>query len=250
MKAVLFRLCARGLTRSSRPPGRLTSASRPAAGDVAAARSPFLPHVIIGCLLIFGVVKASVFSAQLSAVGAPGLGWAWVFAIGVLGISCLGIYAGISEKELALKIVRDGFHSTSAEVAEPFMAEEGFQAVLRQLQESAHCCGLVSAGDWGDDIPASCGCRPGLDGFGGYGLFGHPGCKARPQGTTGPDHIYQQPCAEVLITYADFFFNIIIGFLFGFAVTALLGLLVSLLMIHQVRRHDRGAASSMAMKAY
>ncbi|XP_061617756.1 uncharacterized protein LOC133471797 isoform X2 [Phyllopteryx taeniolatus] len=268
---------------------------------------------IIGCLLIFGVVKASVFSAQLSAVGAPGLGWAWVFAIGVLGISCLGIYAGISEKELALKIfagfmvagmvimlifgivvvvmrnkgfvsacmfghripfegsphlrlssdpscgflpsasaakVRDGFHSTSAEVAEPFMAEEGFQAVLRQLQESAHCCGLVSAGDWGDDIPASCGCRPGLDGFGGYGLFGHPGCKARPQGTTGPDHIYQQPCAEVLITYADFFFNIIIGFLFGFAVTALLGLLVSLLMIHQVRRHDRGAASSMAMKAY
>lgn len=39
-------------------------------------------------------------------IGGPNLGWIWVFAIGVLGISCLGIYAGFSEKELALKIVR------------------------------------------------------------------------------------------------------------------------------------------------
>ncbi|XP_019753167.1 tetraspanin-8-like [Hippocampus comes] len=230
---------------------------------------------IIGCLLIFGAVKASVYSAQLSAVGAPGLGWVWVFAIGVLGISCLGIYAGISEKELALKIfagfmavgmiimlifgivvvvmrnkVRQSFRSTSADMAKPFMAEEGFRMVLQQLQESGHCCGLVSASDWGDDIPATCECRPGLDGYGGYGTFGHSGCKARPQGTTGPEQIYQQSCGELIITYADYFFNIAIGFLFGFAITALLGLLVALLMIHQVRRHDQAGASSVAMKSY
>ncbi|XP_061663496.1 tetraspanin-6-like isoform X2 [Syngnathoides biaculeatus] len=213
----------------------------------------------------------------MSAVGAPGLGWVWVFAIGVLVVSSLGIYAGISEKELALKIfagfmaagmvimlifgivvvvmrnkVRDGFSGASAEAAEPFMAEEGFRAVLQQMQESAHCCGLASAGDWGDDIPSSCACRPGLDGFGGFGSFGHTGCKARPQGTTGPDRIYQQACGEVLVTYVDYFFNIAIGFLFGFAVTALLGLLVSLLMLHQIRRHDRGAASAspVPMKTY
>ncbi|XP_057710760.1 tetraspanin-8-like [Corythoichthys intestinalis] len=230
---------------------------------------------IIGCLLIFGAVKASVYSSQLSALGAPGLGWMWVFAIGVLGISCLGIYAGISEKELALKIfagfmavgmiimlifgivvvvmrnkIRQTFLSASAEAAEPFMADEGFRAFLQQLQESGQCCGLVSARDWGDDIPASCRCRPGLDGFGGFGIFGHSGCKARPQGTTGPDQIYQQTCGELLVTYADFFFNIAIGFLFGFAITALLGLLVSLLMTHQVRRHDRAGASNMAMRGY
>lgn len=44
---------------------------------------------------------------QLSAVGSPSLGWSWVFAIGVLGISCLGIFAGCSEKDIALKIVRE-----------------------------------------------------------------------------------------------------------------------------------------------
>ncbi|XP_077399498.1 tetraspanin-8-like [Vanacampus margaritifer] len=230
---------------------------------------------IIGCLLIFGAVKASVFSAQLSAVGAPGLGWVWVFAIGVLAISCLGIYAGVSEKELALKIfagfmsvgmiimlifgivvvvmrnkVREIFRSSSAEVAKPFMAEKGFRDMLEQLQESGHCCGLGSASDWGEEIPDTCKCKPGLDGFGGYGMFGHSGCKAKPQGTTGPNQIYQQTCGEVIISYSDLFFNIAIGFLFGFAITALLGLLVALLMIHQVRRHDQAGTSSMAMKGY
>lgn len=44
-------------------------------------------------------------SWQMSAVGGPNLLWSWVFAIGVLGISILGIFAGCSEKLLALKIV-------------------------------------------------------------------------------------------------------------------------------------------------
>ncbi|XP_077450236.1 tetraspanin-8-like isoform X2 [Stigmatopora argus] len=230
---------------------------------------------IIGCLLIFAVVKASVYTPQLSALGAPGLGWVWAFAIGVLGISCLGIYAGISEKELALKIfagfmaagmiimlifgivvlvmrnkIRQAFGEASSELAEGFMAQEGFRTFLGQLQESGQCCGLASAGDWGDSIPDSCRCRPGLDNFGGFGTFGHSGCRDRPEGTTGPDKIYQQTCGQLLISFSDFFFNIAIGFNFGFAITAFLGLLTTLLMMHQVRRHERAGASNMAMKGY
>ena len=45
-------------------------------------------------------------SEQVTAFGGPSLAWAWVFAIGVLAISSLGIYAGCSENALALKIVR------------------------------------------------------------------------------------------------------------------------------------------------
>lgn len=53
------------------------------------------------------------FLEQLSAFGMPGLGWAWVFAIGVLGVSSLGIYAACSEKALVLKTVSTGpLHQT------------------------------------------------------------------------------------------------------------------------------------------
>ncbi|XP_061124517.1 tetraspanin-8-like [Syngnathus typhle] len=230
---------------------------------------------IVGCLLIFAAVKTSIYNAQLSALGGPSLGWLWVFAVGVLAISCLGIYAGISEKALALKIfagfmvagmiimlifgivgvvlrnkVRQIFRDSSAGVVKPFMAEQGFRDMLEQLQEHGHCCGVVSASDWGEVIPRTCECRAGLDGFGGYGIFGHAGCRARPQGTTGPNQIYHQTCSEVIVIYSDFIFNIIIGFLFTFAVTALLGLLIALLMNHQIKRHEQAGASSVAMKTY
>ncbi|XP_061922340.1 23 kDa integral membrane protein-like [Entelurus aequoreus] len=228
---------------------------------------------IIGCLLIFGVVKASIYSQQLSAVGAPGMAWVWVFAIGVIAISCLGIYAGSSERGLALKMfagfmgvgmiimlifgiivvvlrnkVRDNFRSASSDAVKQQMDQEEFRKMLEQIQQSAQCCGLVSPKDWGDDIPASCECKS--SGSRSYGIFGSSGCSARPQGSRGPNQIYAETCSDFIITWTDFFFNIVMGFFFGFAVTALLGLLVSLLMVHQVKRHDQGGPTSMAMKGY
>ncbi|XP_061770366.1 tetraspanin-15-like [Nerophis ophidion] len=225
---------------------------------------------IIGCLLIFGVVKASIYSQQLSSLGAPGLAWAWVFAIGMIAISCLGIYAGSSEKSLALKLfagfmgvgmiimlifgiivvvlrnkVRDNFRSASSEAVKQHMDVEEFRGMLNEIQQSGQCCGLVSAKDWGHDIPASCECKSRN-----YGMFGNSGCSARPQGSRGPNQIYVQTCGDIIITWTDFLFNIVMGFFFGFAVTALLGLLVSLLMVQQVKGQHQGGSTSMAMKGY
>lgn len=228
---------------------------------------------IIGCLLIFGAVKASAASSQLSSVGTPGIGWGWVFAIGVLGISCLGIYAGCSEKELALKIfagfmvagmvimlifgiyvavtknkIRDAFTNATSDAAKTYMQDENFRAMLMGIQSSAECCGLSSAEDWGSEIPDSCACDGSSGGFGGFAPFGNSDCKARPQGTTGPDQIYATPCGYYLFQSIDLVLKISMGLLFGFAITALLGLLMTLLMLHQVRRHDGGGP--VIMKNY
>ncbi|XP_060924621.1 23 kDa integral membrane protein-like [Limanda limanda] len=226
---------------------------------------------IIGCLLIYGTIKVTAYSLQMSAFGAPSLAWLWVFAIGVLGISSLGIYAACSEKALALKIfagfmvagmiimmifgivivvmrnqLRDSFDSASAELAKPFMKNEELREALNQLQGSLHCCGVVSPKDWADDIPQSCECSG--HGTGPYG--GRDTCVAKPQGTSGPDKIYQQTCADFFFYIINLACNITMGFFFGFAVTALLGLLVSLLMIHQIKRHDSADSASYAMKSF
>ncbi|XP_074482014.1 CD63 antigen-like [Sebastes fasciatus] len=225
-------------------------------------------YAIIGCVLIYGAVKLSIFSSQMAAVGTPGLGWIWVFAIGVLGISSLGIFAACSEKELALKIFagfmvlgmiimmivgiivvvgrnkfRDNMDQAFAEVVKPVMEDEGARAALEAIQQSGRCCGVVNAADWGDKIPDSCDCSVG-GGSGGYG------CKARPQGLQGPDRIYSTTCGEIVFGWINLIFQILMAFFFGFAVTALLGLLVSILMIHQVRRHNSAGGASIAMKSY
>lgn len=220
---------------------------------------------IIGCLLIYGAVKAN--SYQVSSVGTPGIGWVWVLAIGVVGISSLGIFAGCSENALTLKIFagfmvagmiimlifgivvavtrnkfRDVFTDASSERAKAFMQEEGFKTMLNESQSDSKCCGLGSPLDWGSEIPDSCACDDSSGGLGG-------GCKVRPEGTTGPPHIYNQACGDYIFQFIDIFLKITMGILFGFAVTALLGLLVTLLMLHQIKRHDDGGPA-ISMKSY
>lgn len=220
---------------------------------------------IIGCILVFGAIKSSTYSSQLSSVGGPSLAWAWVIAIGVLCISSLGIYAGVSEKPLALKIfagfmgigmiimlifgivvvvarntIKQGFDSASEDIAKVFMDNEETQMFIEALQQTYHCCGVASAKDWGNKIPISCECTSYVQG----------GCKAKPAGTSGPNQIYAQTCGQFIYALINFVFEISMGLCFGFAITALLGLLVSLLMIHQVKHHDSEGAGSMAMKGY
>ncbi|XP_038563607.1 CD63 antigen-like [Micropterus salmoides] len=229
---------------------------------------------IIGCGLIYGAVKTTAYSSQFSAVGGPNLAWSWVFAIGVLGISSLGIYAGCSENYLALKIfagfmavgmiimlifgivvvvmrnkMKDAFHSTSSEAVQPYMADNELREMLDEIQQSIHCCGLVSAQDWGSTIPQSCECQS----SGGNQTHGGSvvtGCKSRPQGTTGPSQIYKQTCSDFIFVWFNIIYQLFMGFCFTFAVTALLGLLISILMIHQVKRYDRAGRPTIAMKGY
>ncbi|XP_008313538.1 23 kDa integral membrane protein-like [Cynoglossus semilaevis] len=222
---------------------------------------------ILGCVLIYSAVKMTAYSNQLSAVGSPSSVWMWLFAIGVFGISCLGIFAACSEKALALKIfagfmvvgmivmlifgiicvvmrnkIRDVFTSSSAELFQPYLKEPEIRHLLDEFQLNAQCCGLTGVSDWGEDIPDSCQCRS--------SLYEYGRCIDRPDGTTGPDRIINQPCGKYILDITDLVFNVTIGLFFGFAVTALLGLLVSLLMIHQVKRHDHPGAASIAMKGY
>ncbi|XP_072234019.1 tetraspanin-8-like [Leuresthes tenuis] len=224
---------------------------------------------IIGCVLMYLAVKATAISIQLNAIGGPGVGWLWVIAIGVLGLSSFGIYAACSERDLALKIfagfmgvgmlimlifgiivavirnkAADGFRGASMEYVDNLMATKEFRNMLEEMQQSAHCCGVVSAKDWGETIPDSCACSSS------GGLFGSSPCESKPQGTSGPTKIYAQPCSEIIFSLVDIVFKIVMGILFGFAVTALLGLLISLLMIYQIKRHDNMGGASIAMKGY
>lgn len=218
------------------------------------------------------VKKRRVAAAKSCHHRSPSLGWSWVFAIGILGISCLGIYAGCSEKDLALKIfagfmglgmiimlifgiiiavtrnkIKASFDTASAELSKPFMEDPEMRLMLEGLQQSAYCCGVVSSSDWGDNIPDSCECK---SQYGVYPGFGVSGCKPLPQGARGPQQIYRQTCGDFIFMWLDLIFRVAMGIFFGFAVTALLGLLVSLLMIYQIKRHDGSGGSSIGMKSY
>ncbi|XP_061570897.1 tetraspanin-8-like [Cololabis saira] len=219
--------------------------------------------VVLGCVLIYTAVRATSLNIQMSQFGAPGLGWLWVIAIGVLGISCLGIYASCAEKDIALKIfagfmgigmiimlifgiimvvignkTKDAIRGATSEFAKRFMEDESGRNALSEMQGVYHCCGVSGAEDWGSEIPQSCECMSVYQ------------CRVKPQGASGPASVYKEGCSVIILSWVELFFSIAMGILFGFAVTALMGLLISFLMIHQVKRHDGAGGPSIAMKGY
>ncbi|TDG96526.1 hypothetical protein EPR50_G00229600 [Perca flavescens] len=225
---------------------------------------------ILGCVLMYLAVRVSVYSVMFSQIGGPNLVWIWVFAIGVLGISILGIVAACCEKELVLKVfagfmgvgmiimlifgiivvvtrneVKAGFDSAASELGKTIMTSNDLRAMLDSFQQNGHCCGLGGPADWGDTIPDSCECSPGI-----YRPFGESTCKSKPQGVSSPNSIYAKGCGELIFMYINIFFQVCMGFFFGFAVTALLGLLITILMIHQVKRYNSSGGTSIAMKGY
>ncbi|XP_037551527.1 tetraspanin-6 [Nematolebias whitei] len=218
---------------------------------------------IIGCLMIYAAVQSTAAAAQMSSFGGPGIGWIWVTSIGVFGISCLGIGAACSENTIALKIfagfmgigmiimlifgiiwavirskTKQGFQSATEEFAQQFMTEENNRGLLDGIQQPLQCCGVGHAEDWADTIPDSCEC---LSSF---------SCKPTPAGRSGPAQIYSKPCGDIVFGMIDIVFKVAMGVYFGFSVTALFGLLITLLMIHQVSRHDGTGGQSVAMKSY
>ncbi|KAJ4924542.1 hypothetical protein JOQ06_003497 [Pogonophryne albipinna] len=224
---------------------------------------------ILGGVLVYVAVKATPLSHQVTAVGGPSLAWSWVLALGVLLLPVLGIVAACMEKGLVLKIfagfmvagmiimlifgivvvvsrntLKDSFDTASADVVKPFMEDEAMKSILMSFEQSAQCCGVVSSSDWGNNISQSCECNMQHTGF----PFSS-GCKAKPVGAFGPDQIYETSCSGVIFVFFDLFFKIIMGICFTFAILALLALLMSILMIHQIRKHD-SEGSSMAMKSY
>ncbi|KAG7278591.1 hypothetical protein CRUP_013333 [Coryphaenoides rupestris] len=208
---------------------------------------------IVGVLLVIAAVKLIAFSKEFSAAGAPSLGWFWVFSIGMLLVSCLGVVAACTERLLLLKVFAGlmavgvivmmifgiiiavyrnkikGVFEGNSDFRKELLKEDTFKAVMDGFQQAFMCCGIVRAEDWGDTIPDSCTCSRSI----------YISCAARPQS-----------CGKILFGYADLVFKIAMGFFFGFAVTALLSLLVTLLMIRQVKNHDGGGGQSMAMKGY
>ncbi|KAF6714481.1 Tetraspanin-5 [Oryzias melastigma] len=220
---------------------------------------------IVGCVLLYGAIKTLGY-AEISQFGGPSLVWIWVFAFGFLGISSLGIYAACSENTIALKIfagfmgagmiimiifgiyiavVKNQVDDLIHTVAKTILDEDGHKEVMEQVHRTFQCCGILSLDDWHGTIPQSCSCSE--DSF--YSYDSPSKCRSKPAGSTGPERIYAEPCANIFKYYVNLIFSVALGFYFGFAAIALMGLLISLFMVHQLKKYE-GAGAAMPMKSY
>lgn len=100
-------------------------------------------------------------------------------------------------------------------------ATKDVQTVVETLQTGFSCCGLFGYQDWRQQIPDSCFCGAEVE---------EDQCQL-----VDTKLVFRKTCFPVVLHYITMISDIILGVVFTLAVLALLGMVLSSLMIHQLR---------------
>uniref|UniRef100_A0A3Q1GKE9 Tetraspanin n=1 Tax=Acanthochromis polyacanthus TaxID=80966 RepID=A0A3Q1GKE9_9TELE len=114
-------------------------------------------------------------------------------------------------------------------------APSDLQNMANSLQTSFHCCGLFSYTDWRTNIPQSCSCDPQME----EGQCQNIEYRDLLFQFAQTKSIYAKPCFPIMMHYILLFFDVLLGVVFTLAILALLGLVLSSIMIHQLRYPNR-----------
>lgn len=233
--------------------------------------STCLKYLLIIFNFVFGVAGGVIFILGILAkryyVGEPGgdtLNYAKDVAIAIGGVTMAitfcGAYGAKKENKcmlglfftglliclIVLLIVAvpvamfksEGFEMTETVFRNHIPLDEKGGALLDSLswdslQKGGECCGLVNGyADWGSEIPDSCNCV----------AFSSSDCvevqEKRSQLTNYdlPRMVYKQPCMYVVFETLESGLKIVLGFTLGFAVIALIGMILSMTLCCQVRK--------------
>ncbi|XP_044041317.1 leukocyte surface antigen CD53-like [Siniperca chuatsi] len=113
-------------------------------------------------------------------------------------------------------------------------ATDDVKAIADNVQTQLHCCGLFSYKDWEGNIPNSCLCTQDVETDGKCQTI-----KYLEYFTTQSKSIYVKTCFPIISHYALLMADIVIGVILTLAILALLGMILSSVMIHQIRYSNR-----------
>ncbi|KAG7456131.1 hypothetical protein MATL_G00248490 [Megalops atlanticus] len=224
----------------------------------------FLFGILGGVLLVFGMLAHALHHEQIENK-VMGLIFLYIIGGATLAISFVGAYGAYKEKKWALivfvtvmivgaiALLRMAVPIGVARPAVYSMIEEQFRSAVPldeadpQIQQAAEtlqaqfkCCGLFDGyRDWRSHIPQSCLCSPDESA---------DKCEKAERSYWVPESsrffdrpldteklVYKQSCFPILMRYVEKALDIALGIFFGLAVMALLGVLMAVIMLCQIK---------------
>lgn len=122
-------------------------------------------------------------------------------------------------------------------------SSEDVRNMAEGIQEKFHCCGLFSYKDW-ENIPNSCVCSQEEEWEG--------KCQTVENNTfmLQRKSVYTKTCFPTIMDHIQFHYNIVLVVSFTLAVLALLGMILSSIIIHQLYYPNRPTVVSMMPPKY
>lgn len=186
-----------------------------------------------GLIVLYAVGAITMMIAMLGAYGAhkeskvPLIVFLVCMVLGSLLMLRMGIPTAVARPQVE-GILEEKFREFVPLDGKP----DNVKAMVEALQSSMHCCGLFRYEDWRRDIPDSCQCDPVTE----EGECQTVGYRMLMQEQRS---IYSKPCFPVLLHYVLLFTDILLGVVFTLAILAIFGMILSSIMIHQLRYPNR-----------
>ncbi|MEQ2279662.1 hypothetical protein AMECASPLE_011661 [Ameca splendens] len=220
----------------------------------------FLFAIIGGIIIGLAILSQILTSAEENpSVEGRGMGLIVLYVMGTVTmlLGLLGAFGAYKEQILSLVVflvcmvigaflmIRGGIPAAVARPQIEGVLEEKFRDLLPlntasfqvkhmadSLQTQMHCCGLFSYTDWNNDIPASCLCSAEDEEKYECRMLGYSYLSQSRS-------IYRKPCFPILMHYILLLADITLGVIFTLAALAVLGMVLSSIMIHQLRQPNR-----------
>ncbi|XP_071383765.1 tetraspanin-8-like [Centroberyx affinis] len=231
---------------------------------------------IAGCvLMVLGIMASNVNHKVGDA--APGLVWIYIVAAASILLSCLGTYGAYKEKPILLRVfmsmmltgsvilvigavrvsaaapqVKELLQTHMDDIKRAIRNDYELQANLHALEIQSQCCGVTGYTDykyWGEEIPSTCEC-PRHDSSGCVAVYSSSSSSSSfyPY-RQDVKQVYQQACGPILLSYVDEAFALIQRLIVGFLIVAILGFLLSVTLLCQVRGYCDTEASGGSVAA-
>ncbi|KAJ8261673.1 hypothetical protein GJAV_G00157010, partial [Gymnothorax javanicus] len=198
---------------------------------------------VIG-LCVMGVITMTI--AFLGAYGAyKEKKWALIvfsaiMALGFIGLLRVAIPMMIARPQVKTQLEEQLQQAIPLDEASPEMRK-----AADKVQEQLGCCGLFTGyQDWGSHVPASCHCPEELQGTdrcvrtkSSELEFMRPRSFLERLSNHSGVLVYKEPCISLIEAVLDKVFTISLVVIFGFAFMALIGLMMSLVLIWHIKGH-------------
>ncbi|KAJ8381384.1 hypothetical protein SKAU_G00021620 [Synaphobranchus kaupii] len=207
-------------------------------------------NMIMGVVFLYILGGITVFISFLGAYGAyKEKKWALIVFCAGMTLGCCGLL----RIAILLMVSRPEVKSQVEEQLRSAIpldeANQDLKRVAEIFQTQLKCCGIFNGyQDWGSHIPNSCLCptqyqeTDKCERVESSRLEAMKAKNFLEQLISDSDNlVYKESCFPIILKHMDNYFDTTLGIIFGFATMALIGIIMSLMLICQIKGHRMAA---------
>ncbi|XP_023275485.1 tetraspanin-7-like [Seriola lalandi dorsalis] len=189
--------------------------------------------IIGGVIISLGLLCQILTSYQSVQNRTDALVVFYVVGIITMVIAILGAYGAHKESRVSMIIYKEMMEEKFRTFLPLDQASDEAKNMVNSLQSTMHCCGLFSYTDWESDIPPSCLCDPSEEEQMGA-------CRTIDyRSLFQQKSVYAKPCVPIILHYVLLLLDIVLGVIFSLLALAVLGMILSSIILHQMRYPNR-----------